>query len=151
MLTPLPAEVAEELRDQFQRMLSRLEDIRTEGGSVVAPGVWRPAIDLGEHEGVILVRIELPGVRPDQVRLSLRNKTLRIEGRKERSGSPGSTEKPLRFLCLERSYGHFTFTLSLSWQIDREGITARMADGILDIRLPKREISDEEIVIPIQL
>lgn len=150
MLHPLPPEVAEELQEKFRGMLARLEDVRAQSGPVAAPGVWRPAIDLGEQEDLVLIRIELPGVRPEQVRLTLRDKTLRVEGRKERSAPSGPTAASRRFLCLERSYGSFAFTLSLSWQIDRDGITARMSDGILDIRLPKRGDSEQEIIIPIQ-
>jgi len=149
-LHPLPAEVAEELREKFQQMLARLEDIRAQSGAVAAPGIWRPAIDLGEQEDSVLIRVELPGVRPDQVRLSLRGKTLHIEGRKERSSPSSPSGGQLRFLCLERSYGIFSLALSIGWQINREGISARMSDGILDIRLPKRGGSEEEIVIPIE-
>ncbi|NBO64063.1 MAG: Hsp20/alpha crystallin family protein [Acidobacteria bacterium] len=148
-LQPLPAAVADELREKFQRMLARLEDVRTGSAAVELPGIWSPAIDLGEQEDQVLIRVELPGVRPDQVKLSLSGKVLRIEGRKERLDPGGSAGKPLRFLCLERSYGGFAFTLSLGWQIEPEGITARMSDGILDIRLPKRGQNEDEIIIPI--
>jgi len=150
LIHPLSTEVTEELRDKFRRMLARLDDIRAQSGSVETPGVWRPAIDLGEQEDAILIRIELPGVRPDQVRLTLRHQLLRVEGRKERPTPSESMERPVRFLCLERSYGTFAFNLSLNWQIDRARITARMADGILDIRLPKSDLSGQELVIPIE-
>lgn len=150
LIHPLSTEVTEELRDKFRRMLARLEDVRAHSGTVDAPGVWRPAIDLGEQEDAVLIRIELPGVRPDQIRLTLRNQLLRVEGRKERPALSESMDRPVRFLCLERSYGTFAFNLSLHWQIDRARITARMVDGILDIRLPKTDLSLQEMIIPIE-
>jgi HSP20 family protein len=150
LIHPLSTEVTEELREKFCRMLARLDDMRAQSGTVDTPGVWRPAIDLGEQEDAVLIRIELPGVRPDQIRLTLRNQLLRVEGRKERPGPSESTERPVRFLCLERSYGTFAFNLSLHWQIDRSRITARLSDGILDIRLPKSDLATPEMVIPIE-
>ena len=164
-LHPLSPEIAEELREKFRRMLARLDEIRTQTGQATTPSIWRPAIDLGELDEAILIRVELPGVRPDQIRVSLRDQVLRVEGRKERpplpeglasqpggiTSQPGSQEdRPIRFLCLERSYGNFALTLSLKWQIEVQGLAARLADGILEIRLPKASHAGRELVIPIE-
>lgn len=154
-LHPLSVEVTEELRDRFRQMLARLDEIRSQSGPSGNPAIWRPAIDLGEVEEAILIRVELPGVRPDQVRVTLCDQILRVEGRKERP-APGSSalaspeERPLRFLCLERGYGNFAFTLTLKWQIEVTGLTARLRNGILEIRLPKASHSGREMVIPIE-
>ncbi len=158
-LHPLSPEIAEELREKFRRMLARLDEIRTQ--QAPTPSIWRPAIDLGELDQAILIRVELPGVRPDQIRVSLRDQVLRVEGRKERptlpeglASQPGGIisqeDRPVRFLCLERSYGHFALTLSLKWQIEVQGLAARLADGILEIRLPKASHAGRELVIPIE-
>lgn len=146
-------------------MLIRLEDMRaqptvTGGIDTGHPGQgghigrieWMPAVDLGEIENAILIRVELPGVRSDQVRLTLRDQVLRVEGRKDRPTPQGARaeDRPVRFLCLERSYGSFAFDISLKWQIEAERVSARMVDGILEIRLPKAGLSNREIVIPVQ-
>lgn len=154
-LHPLSHEVTAELRDRFRQMLARLDEVRSESGPTGNPGVWRPAIDLGEVEEAILIRVELPGVRPDQVRVTLCDQTLRVEGRKERPAPASSStasleERPIRFLCLERGYGNFAFALSLKWQIEVKGLTARLSNGILEIRLPKASHSGREMVIPIE-
>lgn len=150
-LHPLSKEVADQLREQFRRMLVRLDEIRAQ---TPAPSAWLPAVDLGELEDFILVRVELPGVLPDQVRLTLLDQSLKVEGRKERPAPAGSltteSDRPVRFICLERGYGSFAFTISLKWQIDIDGISARMADGILEVRLPKAAHCGREIAIPIQ-
>jgi HSP20 family protein len=153
-LHPLSTEIAEELRDRFRRMLGRLDEIRSQAGPANTPGIWKPAIDLGELEDAILVRIDLPGVRPDQVKVTLRDQILRIEGKKDRPNPSGGNntpdDRPIRFLCLERSYGNFAFTLTLKWQIETTEISAQMADGILRIRLPKARRSGLELIIPIK-
>ena len=102
---PLSREVAEQLREQVRRLLVQVDELRAQG---VAQGTslsqWMPAIDLAEVSGVILVRVELPGVDPAQVRLSLTDEGLRVEGRKDRPNlsthHPGNEGPPLRFLCL---------------------------------------------------
>ncbi|MGA1367633.1 MAG: Hsp20/alpha crystallin family protein [Blastocatellia bacterium] len=152
---PLSREVAEQLREQVRRLLVQVDELRAQG---VAQGTslsqWMPAIDLAEVSGVILVRVELPGVDPAQVRLSLTDEGLRIEGRKDRPNlsthNPGNEGPPLRFLCLERAYGAFHFSIGLRWQIDPTRITARMEEGILEIRLPRVGHDGQPISIPIQ-
>ena len=152
---PLSREVAEQLREQVRRLLVQVDELRAQGAAQGASlSQWMPAIDLAEVAGVILVRVELPGVDPAQVRLSLTDEGLRVEGRKDRPNlstlNPGNEGPPLRFLCLERTYGAFHFSIGLKWQIDPTRITARMEEGILEIRLPRIGHEGQPIPIPIQ-
>ncbi|MDX2034040.1 MAG: Hsp20/alpha crystallin family protein [Blastocatellia bacterium] len=142
--------LVEQLRDQMRRMLVRLDEIRQQTSDV--SGVWMPAVDVLEMDEAILVRIELPGVGQEHLRVTVIDNTLKIEGRKERDNPTGRLdleERPIRFLCLERSYGSFSFTVTLHWQIDPVGVAARLTDGVLRIQLPKTSTSGREITIPI--
>ena len=152
----IPSNVlVEQLRDQMRRMLVRLDEMRVQASH--ASGVWMPPVDVLEMEEAILVRVEMPGIALDQVRVSVIDNTLKIEGRKDRenpaNGStndlPAENDRPIRFICLERSYGGFAFTVSLRWQIDGAAVTARMAEGVLQIHLPKTKTAGQEITIPI--
>ncbi len=150
---PLTREIAEQLRDQFRRMLLRLEDIREQSiapGSQAGADWWVPAVDVAEMEDAVLIRIELPGVSPPQVQLRLIDQALRVEGRKERPSPTMVAGSPVQFLCLERSYGGFSLRIPLKWQIDADGITARLVSGILEVRLPKASHCGREIHIPIE-
>ena len=152
---PLSRDVAEQLREQVRRLLVQIDELRVQGAAQgTSPSQWMPAIDLAEVSGEILVRVELPGVDPAQVRLSLTDEGLRVEGRKDRphlpSHPPGEEGPPLRFLCLERAYGTFHFSIGLKWQIDPTRITARMEEGILEIRLPRIGHEGQPIPIPSQ-
>jgi HSP20 family protein len=104
-------------------------------------------------EDAILVRVELPGIPSEHVRITLFDNALRIEGRKERPSASGSLppeeERPIRFICLERTFGSFAFSLPLRWQIDATNISAKMADGVLKIRLPKSGDCGREVTIPV--
>jgi HSP20 family protein len=152
-LHPLSKDFAEQLRDQMRRMLARLDEMRAMALSSSATGVWAPPVDVCEMEDAILVRVELPGIPSEHVRITLFDNALRIEGRKERPNVTGrllpEEERPIRFICLERTFGSFAFSLPLKWQIDAPNISARMTDGVLKIRLPKNGNCGREVTIPV--
>ncbi|MBO0856900.1 MAG: Hsp20/alpha crystallin family protein [Chloracidobacterium sp.] len=152
-LSPLSGDFAEQLREQMRRMLASLEEMRAMTLSSSAPMAWAPPVDVCEMEDAILVRVEAPGVPPEQARVTMLDNVLKIECRKERPNGSGALipedERPIRFLCLERTFGGFTFSLPLKWPIDASKISARLADGILQIRLPKNGDCGREITIPV--
>jgi HSP20 family protein len=148
-LHPLSKDVAEQLRDRMRRILVRLDEMRAMASS---PSAWMPPIDICELDDAILVKVELPGVSLDNVRLTLLDNTIKIEGRKDRDTPMQlpESEKPIRFICLERSYGNFAFSVAINWRpIIAEQITAKMNDGVLIIRLPKSPTCGREIAITI--
>jgi HSP20 family protein len=134
----------------LRRLLTQIEGLQE---LVPATGAWLPPIDLCERSDTILVRVELPGVAPDDIKITMRDGILKIEGRKKHDSGvaeSGNTENgPVRFICLERSYGNFSRSLSIKWSIDCERITARLANGVLQIELPKSKSCGLEITIAI--
>lgn len=145
-LHPLSKEVAEQLREQMRRMLVRLEEMRALAPS---PSSWMPPVDICEMEEAIRIRVELPGVSAAQVKLTLRDNQLKLEGRKERGHLAGEGIRPVRFLCLERSYGSFSFTITIRWPVDVSRSSTSMTNGVLQITLPKAHNCGREIEIPI--
>lgn len=123
----------ERLRGRVGRLFVALQ----EASEMVAgeAGAWLPPVDLCESEGWITVSVELPGVRAEQIEVSLTNERLRVTGRK-RKGAPRGV---ISHLCSERSFGQFARTLPLRWPIRTDGATAELKDGMLTIRLPKLE------------
>jgi HSP20 family molecular chaperone IbpA len=138
-LSPLSGDFADQLRDQMRRMLARLEEIRAITLGSSAPVAWAPPVDVCEMEDAILV--------------TLLDNVLKIECRKERENFTGALlpeeDRPIRFICLERTFGGFTFNLPLKWLIDTPNISAKLADGVLQIRLPKNGDCGREITIPV--
>ncbi|MDT5294634.1 MAG: hypothetical protein QOJ76_1514 [Acidobacteriota bacterium] len=123
----------ERLRGRVGRLLMALQ----EASEMVASeaGAWLPPADLCESAACVVVRVELPGVRAEQVAVSLTNEELRVRGRK-RKGAPRGV---ISHLCSERSFGQFARTIPLRWPIRKDGATAELKDGVLTIRLPKLE------------
>lgn len=149
-LNPLTAELSEQVRVHLRRMLVRLDELRSLASN---PATWTPPVDVYETEGAVLIDIELPGVHISQVRIKILDNVLKIEGQKERTTPTArllpETERPIRFLCLERSYGNFSLNLPINWQLEAERITAHLRDGVLQLHLPKAKTCGREIAITI--
>ncbi len=149
-LSPLPQEFSERLRDQLRRLLLHFEELRA--AAPPTPGSWLPPVDLYEMDEAVVVRLELPGVAAASVRITILDGTLKIEGTKETS-TPATQltepDKPLRYLCLERTSGTFARRVQLKWTIDLAHVTAKLANGLLELRLPKAQASGKELLIAI--
>ena len=105
-----------------------------EQGSAIT-SAWFAPTDVSEDANSIQISMELPGVEPDDVRLSLENNVLTIRGEK-RQQSEQENERVHRF---ERTYGTFERTFVLPSTVDSEQIDARYDNGILHISVPKAE------------
>jgi HSP20 family molecular chaperone IbpA len=147
LLHPLPGALSEQVRERLRQMLAHIDDLR----SFTPPlGAWMPPIDLCEMPDALIIRVEMPGVKREHLRVSIENNLLKIEGRKERiADTSPETSKPLRYLCLERAYGSFTRQLALRWPIEVGQVTSKLAEGVLTIRLPKAISCGREVMIPI--
>jgi HSP20 family protein len=121
----------ERLRGRVGRLFVALQ----EASEMVAgeAGAWLPPVDLCESKTYVTVYIELPGVRAEQIDVTLTNEQLHVTGRK-RKGAPRGV---ISHLCSERSFGQFARNIPLRWPIRKLDATAELKDGVLTVRLPK--------------
>jgi HSP20 family protein len=105
-----------------------------EQGNVITSTLFAPT-DVSEDENALQIGMELPGVDPDDVRLSLENNVLTIRGEK-RQQIDENNERVHRF---ERVYGVFERTFVLPNTVDPDKIDARFENGVLIVRIPKAE------------
>jgi HSP20 family protein len=96
---------------------------------------WIPACDVFEDKDAVKIVAEVPGVRPEDVKLSIENNLLTIRGEKRQQAE----EKSERVHRYERSYGAFERTFSLPTTVDPERIDATCTNGILTVTIPKAE------------
>jgi HSP20 family protein len=94
---------------------------------------WSPAVDIKETDGEYLVKAELPGIRREDVKVSLDEDVLTIEGERKQE-KVEKTEKTHR---VERFYGTFCRSFSLPEYTDAAGIRAECKDGVLSVHVPK--------------
>lgn len=104
-----------------------------EGGAINS--AWLPPVDVFEDKEGIKLTAELPGVKAEDVKISLENQTLTLRGEKKQIAEE-TVEKVHRY---ERSYGSFERTFTLPSTVDSERIQATFEDGILTVTLPKVE------------
>lgn len=96
---------------------------------------WAPAVDIFENEHELVVKADLPDVKPEELDIRVENNILTIRG--ERKFEKKVDEK--NYLRLERSYGSFARSFSLANTVNSEAIKADYKDGVLTLTIPKRE------------
>jgi HSP20 family protein len=134
------------LRDRVGRLYAALQEA-TEAENPLASGAWAPPVDLCETEQAISIRIELPGVTADQVKIGLTNTKLRIWGEKKRRPN---RRRIIGYLCSERSFGKFGRIVPLRWTVSIRDATAELTNGMLIIRLPKiQDRRGEEVLVTV--
>jgi HSP20 family protein len=105
-----------------------------EQGNVIT-STWFAPTDVSEDQNTLRITMELPGVDPSDVRLSLENNILTIRGEKKQQAEENN-ERVHRF---ERTYGMFERTFALPNTVDPERIEARYENGVLFVEIPKAE------------
>ena len=96
---------------------------------------WAPALDISERKDAYLVTVELPGVEADDLKVTLEDGLLTIQG--ERHFAHDSSEQ--QFHRVERRYGAFRRSITLPAHVMAEGIEASADNGVLQIVVPKME------------
>ena len=99
-----------------------------------AQGKWSPPVEIVDSDDAILIRLELPGVDPAGVDVTVNEGRLVIVGDKPQPERPGAGE-----VCrCEMRYGAFRRSIPLPDEIDIEGIDASCRHGVLSLRVPKQ-------------
>ena len=122
----------------LQDRMNRLFEETLARGAVreeATSGQWSPAVDILEAEGDIILKAELPGVDLDAIDIQIRDNVLTLRG--ERTFE--DEVKKEHYYRIERSYGSFTRSFTLPSTIDQARVQAQLRDGILEVKLPKRD------------
>jgi HSP20 family protein len=107
-------------------------------GEPLAGGAWVPAIDIYETaDKDVVVKAELPDLKREDIKVTFENNVLTIEGeRKVANDAPRE-----QYHRLERSYGAFRRSFTLPTTVDAARVEATYQDGLLTVKLPRREES----------
>jgi len=105
-----------------------------QGGNILTAS-WIPATDVSEDKESIRISMELAGVNPEDVRISLENNVLTIRGDKKQE----EEENNERVHRIERTYGTFERTFVLPSTVDPDRIEAQHENGLLTVTIPKAE------------
>lgn len=125
------------LVNQLQNEMSRLMDprmTRTLEDNVVTSD-WMPAVDIKEESNRFLIAADIPGVEPKDIDVHMENGLLTLRGVRNFE----SSEENDGFKRVERARGSFYRRFSLPDTADPEKISAKCANGVLEIVIPKHE------------
>ncbi|MGB9432880.1 MAG: Hsp20/alpha crystallin family protein [Candidatus Acidiferrum sp.] len=120
------------LQDQINRLFSETFD-RSSDEANLTP--WAPAVDIYETEQNLVVKADLPDIKPEELDIRVENNILTICG--ERKFEKKVNEN--NYLRVERSYGSFSRSFSLASTVNTEAIQADYKNGVLTLSIPKRE------------
>ncbi|MCK5085907.1 MAG: Hsp20/alpha crystallin family protein [Melioribacteraceae bacterium] len=96
---------------------------------------FSPKIDISEEKNQIIVEAEIPGVNKEDLKITLQDNILTLEGEKKKEDQ----EKEKNFYRVERTYGSFKRSFNLPYDVDSEKVEAKFEDGLLMISLQKFE------------
>lgn len=96
---------------------------------------FQPAVDISETEKEFKITAECPGMKPEEIQVTVEGSTLRLTGEKKEE-SESRDEKAGTYQC-ERRYGKFARSFTLPERVDAKKIAAAVKDGVLVITLPK--------------
>jgi HSP20 family protein len=96
---------------------------------------WTPRLDVVERDGAMVLRAELPGVKPDEIVVNVENGVLSIWGERQQE----RREERDRFVRTERVHGTFLRSIPLPEGADEEHIEASFRDGVLELTIPVSE------------
>lgn len=138
-----PMEDIERLFEEF-RSHPWLRPLRWEGlPELRVPFEGRmPRLDVVDRDNEVVVRAELPGVKREDIEISLTGNLLTIKGETKREEKE---EKGDYYRC-ETSQGSFSRTVSLPAEVNEAGARARLRDGILELNLPKVEKAKKRMI-----
>lgn len=91
--------------------------------------------DVSESPGGIAIRMEVPGVPAEAVRVTVRGMTIEVAGEKK----PDPSAHEASYLCVERSFGRFRRVFELSGCLNMAGVRAVLSGGVITLFVPKRE------------
>lgn len=113
-----------DLHDRLDRIFERMTN--GEGRPAL------PAVDVVRRDDAIVIRADMPGIEPDEVKIEVEGDVLTVSGEHKEE----KEEQKEDFIRRERSYGSFSRSLSLPPGVDAEAIEATSHDGVLEVRVP---------------
>src|SRR5579859_4831233 len=135
----------EPFRASYDTQLNRLfTDFFARPGQDQNLTPWAPSVDIYEAEHELVVKADLPDIKPEELDIRVENNILTIRGERKfekvlRPAGAADKADEKNYLRVERSYGSFARSFSLANTVNTEAIKADYKDGVLTLTIPKRE------------
>jgi HSP20 family protein len=126
-----------DLEDFEQRLASVFgrSVAKPNGEEALSIADWAPLVDISEDEKEFLVKAELPGLKKEEIKVTVENGVMTISGERKVE----KEEKTKKYHRVERAYGKFERSFTLPDKADGAKVSAEFKDGVLQLHLPKTE------------
>ena len=122
------------LQDEINRLFG---NVQQNDSSSSATAGWVPAVDINEYTNRFELYVDVPGVDPSSVELTLEDGVLTLSGERSAKGSANGEDTP-QYRRIERSLGQFYRRFVLPDTVDSEKVNATGKDGVLTVTIPKQ-------------
>jgi HSP20 family protein len=119
--------------DAFRRPFSLLSRRRWPQISAAIMEEVMPTVDIFDEGDNLVVKAELPGIKKEDIDISITDHTVKITGEKKREEKVEKKD----YYWEERSYGSFTRSFQVPAEVQTDKVKANFKDGVLEIRMPK--------------
>ena len=123
------------IQDEMNQLFGQATGQAGRGTGEAATRAWAPALDIAERNDAYVVTVEVPGIKPEQLDITLENGALTISGERRFE----SETKDKQFHRIERRYGAFRRSISLPDRVRADAVEASFEDGLLQVVVPKAE------------
>ena len=103
---------------------------------------WTPAIDVVRENGNLVVRADIPGIKPEEVKIEVEDDILTVSGEHEEH----KEEKDKHYVRRERRYGSFRRSMTLPPGVEAKSIKAKTHDGVVEVTIPLPKQAKKEAV-----
>jgi HSP20 family protein len=125
------------LMPRLQEEINRLFGNASQSDSSSATATWVPAVDIYEYADRFEFYVDVPGVDPNKVELTLQGGVLTLSGQRNEPGADHRKEEP-NYQRTERGLGHFYRRFVLPDTVDSDKVNATGKDGVLTVTIPKQ-------------
>ena len=130
-----PSRELEDMSERLNRIFARAPRGQRTENEAMTMAEWTPSVDIMETSGEYVITVEIPGVKKEDVTVTLEQGVLTIQGMRRK----GVEAQGTKFHRVERSYGSFARRFSLPDVVDDGNVQAVFKDGILTLHLPKSQ------------
>jgi HSP20 family protein len=123
-----------DMRNTFNRLFGEATPGTAITGHTVS-GSWMMPVDISETADEFLVKAELPGMKPEEIEITVADNQVTLKGQR----TEAREEKSVNYIRSERRLGSFYRSFALSAPVDDARVTATYTDGVLEVHLPKSE------------
>ena len=125
-----------EIDDILNRYTRAMGQPQAGSQEVIATGDWVPLVDIAETAKAFEIKVEIPEVNKEDVKVTVDNRVLTIWGERKQE----KEEEGKKFHRVERYYGIFTRSFTLPDNVDETKVTASFKDGMLNLQIQKAKV-----------